>query len=824
METLWQDIRHGARVLWKSPGFSAIAILSLALGIGANTTIFTVVNAVLLNPLPVKDISRLVQLDTIDTKTHVGFANATKLGMSFPNFQDYQRQNEVFAGVSCIVPLPLSWSGGAEPRQVNGNMVSANYFDVLGLQPARGRFFLPDEDTKPSGNNVAILSHAFWVNKMGSDPNIVGKIMQLNAMPYTVIGVAPRGFKGTFAFAGAEEIWVPTSMYPQILSGLIKDFFNDRRFLSTFVIGRLKPGISQGEAEASLRTVASRLESEYPKDNSGRSVALTPLAQAATGANTHDQIALAGVLMMTVVGIVLLIACVNLANLLLARAAKREKEMSLRAALGASRNRLLRQMFTECMMLSFLGGVAGLAVAYAGRSLLWTFRPPFIEQNDLDLSLDSHVLLFTLGVALLTGLLFGAAPALKASVPNLMDALKLGGRGGSVSWKRNTLRSMLVISEIAISLIALVGAGLFIRSMRQAQRVDPGFESKKLFAMSFDLGAMHYDEDHAQQFYRLAVERAATIPGVKFATIASNAPLGGGFARTVFPEGQDETTGFRGTLTELDDVTPGFFETLRIPLRKGRVFTDGDRKTTASVAVINQAMAQRFWPDQDAIGKRFHFFGDATLLQVVGIVGNTTVNNIGEEPVPLAYLPIAQAYSPAVTLQVGTEGRPEAVISGVRSGVQSLDPNLAITNVLTIDEMMNQGLWAPRMGAAMLSVFGGLALILAALGVYGVLSYSVSQQTQEIGIRMAMGAVRGDVLRLVIGQGLKLAVVGLFLGISVALFLTRQLASLLYGIKAYDPVTFGAVALLLIVVAFLACYIPALRATRVDPLVALRYE
>src|SRR5690349_1457156 len=357
METLLQDIRHGARVLWKSPGFSAVAILSLALGIGANTTIFTVVNAVLLNPLAVKDISRLVELDTIDAKTHVGFANATKLGMSFPNFQDYQRQNEVFSGVSCIVPVPLTWSGGAEPRQVNGNMVSAGYFDVLGLKPALGRFFLPDEDTKPSGNNVAVLSYAFWVNKMGADPNIVGKTMRLNAMPYTVVGVAPRGFKGTFAFAGAEEIWVPTSMYPQILSGLIKDFFNDRRFLGTFVVGRLKPGISLGAAEASLRTVASRLEAEFPKDNSGRSAALTPLAQAATGANTHDQIALAGVLMMTVVGIVLLIACVNLANLLLARAAKREKEMSLRAALGASRNRLLRQMFTECMFLPFLAAL-----------------------------------------------------------------------------------------------------------------------------------------------------------------------------------------------------------------------------------------------------------------------------------------------------------------------------------------------------------------------------------------------------------------------------------------------------------------------------------
>ncbi len=824
METLWQDIRHGARVLFKSPGFSVVAVLSLALGIGANTTIFTVVNAILLHPLPVKDISRLVQLDTIDSKTKVGFANATKLGMSFPNFQDYQRQNEVFSGLACIVPVPLTWSGGSEPRQVNGQLVSANYFDVLGLGPAQGRFFLPDEDTKPSGNNVAVVSQSFWTNKLGSDAQATGKTLTLNAMPYTIIGVAPRGFKGTFTFAGAEQIWIPTSMYPQILTGFFKEFFNDRRFLTTGLVGRLKPGIGMGQAEASLKTIASALEKEYPKDNAGRSIALTTLADAAVGANQHDQIALAGALMMTVVGLVLLIACVNLANLLLARAARREKEMGLRAALGASRLRLMRQMLTECILLSLLGGGAGLLIAYAGRSALWSFRPPFIEQNDIDLSLDSHVLFFTLGISLLTGLLFGVAPALKASVPDLMETLKLGGRGGSIGWGRNRLRSLLVVSEIALSLVALVGAGLFIRSMREAQSIDPGFESKNLFMMAFDLGALHYEEGRGEEFYRAAVERAGATPGVKSATVADNFPLGGGLARTVFPEGQDETTGYRGTLTQLDNVTASYFDTLRIPLIKGRVFTDSDRKTTAHVAVINEAMAKHFWPNQDAIGKRFHFFGDAPLREVIGIVRNTTVNNIGEEPQPLCFLPITQEYAPAATLQVRTVGKPESVIGSVRAQIQSLDPNLAITNVRTIGEIMDQGLWAPRMGAALLTLFGGLALVLAALGVYGVLAYSVTQQTREIGIRMAMGAERWHVLRLVVGQGLKLGVAGLGLGILVALVLMRQLSSLLFGVSAHDPITFGAVTLLLAVVALLACYIPARRATCVDPLVALRYE
>lgn len=824
METFWQDIRHGARVLLKSPGFTIVALLSLALGIGANTTIFTVVNAVLLNPLPVKDISHLVELDTIDTKTHVGFANAEKIGMSFPNFQDYQRQDEVFSGLTGFTPIPLTWSNGVEPRQMNGNLVSANYFDVLGLKPAAGRFFFADEDTKLSGNNVAVISYALWSNKMGSQPSVIGKDMRLNAMSYTIIGVAPKGFKGTFTFAGAEQVWIPISMYPQVLSGLAKDFFNDRRFLGTFAVGRLKSGLSLGQAEASLRTVAARLEKEYPKDNAGRSIALSPLADAAVGVNQHDQLTLAGAVMMTVVGLVLLIACVNLANLLLARAAKREKEMGLRSALGASRKRLVRQMLTECMMLSLAGGAAGLLLAYLGRSILWAYRPPFIAQNDLDLALDSRVLLFTLGVAVLTGILFGVAPAIKASVPDLMETLKLGGRGGSVGWGRNKLRSLLVISEISLSLIALVGAGLFIRSMRDAQKMDLGFESRNLFVMAFDLGALHYDEGRGQQFFRAAVERAQAAPGVQSAAIASNAPIGGGFARTVFPEGQDESTGYRGTLTQLDDVTPGYFDTLRIPLISGRAFSDTDRKDTTPVAVVNEAMVKRFWPARNPLGERFHFFGDPTLIQVVGVVRNTVVDAIGEDPVPLAYLPITQAYSPAATMQVRTEGNPEAVISGVRAQVQQLDNNLAITGVQTIGEIMDLGLWAPRMGAALLTLFGGLALILAAIGVYGVLSYSVNQQTREIGIRMAMGAERASVLRFVIGQGLKLALIGLVVGVAVALMIARQLSSLLFGVKAYDPLTFIGVSVVLVFVALLACYIPAWRASRVDPLIALRHE
>jgi len=826
MHNLWQDVRYAIRMLTKNPAFSFVAILSLALGIGANTTIFTVVNAILLNPLPVKDISRVVEIDTVDTKTRVTAANSEKLGMSYVNFQDYARQTpQLFSAMTCVAgPFPLTWSGGAEPRQLQGQMVSASFFDLLGVRPAAGRFFLPDEDTKPGGNNVAVLSYSLWTNKFGANPNTVGQIITLNATPLTIVGIAPNGFKGTFTFNNAEAVWIPVSMYPQMLAGFFKDNFNTRRFLATVVYGRLKDGVSISSAEASLKTIASGLESAYPRDNAGRSVALTPLAEAAVGVNQRSQLTLAGGLMMGIVGLVLLIACVNLANLLLAQAASREKEIGVRAAMGASRGRVIQQLLTESLVLAFLSALAGLAIAFAGRSILWSFRPPFIRDSDLDLGFDSHVLLFTLSVALLTAVLIGVIPALKAARPNLIEVLKVGGRGNTVGWANSPFRSMLVVTEIALALVALIGAGLFVRSMQNAQRIDPGFESTNLFMFAFDLGALHYDEGHGQQFFRTAIERAKASPGVESATIADAPPLIPAFSRTIFPEGQDEASGYRGTLTQVNDVAPTFFETLRIPVVSGREFNDSDRAGTKQVVIANEAMAKHFWPNENAIGKRFHFHGDPGLREVVGIVRNTVENNIGEEPQPVAYLPLTQNYSPAAIMLVRTSSRPEAMISSVRSQVQQLDSNLALTNVQTIGELLSQGLWAPRMGAALLAVFGGLALILAVIGVYGVLSYSVNQQTREIGIRMAMGAQPGRVLQLVVGQGMRLAGAGLILGLIVAFAAMRVLGSLLFGVSSHDPLTFGAVSLVLALAAALACYIPARRATKVDPIIALRYE
>lgn len=527
---------------------------------------------------------------------------------------------------------------------------------------------------------------------------------------------------------------------------------------------------------------------------------------------------------MGVVGLVLLIACVNLANLLLAQAAKREKELTLRAALGAGRFRLVRQLLTESTLLSLLGGLAGLLIAYWGRKLLWSFRPPFLADGSIDLSFDSRVLFFTLAISVLTGLVFGIIPALKASNTDLNEVLKAGGRGGTMGWAHNRMRSLLVVSEIALALVALIGAGLFLRSMQKAQEINPGFESKNLFQYNFDLGALRYDQDHGQQFFRDALERVKTVPGVADATISGNGVIGGGISGTIFREGEQTDPNNRGTLVGFDDVMPGYFSALRIPTLSGRDFTGFDRENTKPVVVINKAMADLVWPGQDALGKRFTIVVDPHQYEVIGVVGTTIVGAVGEEPQPVAYFPERQQYSPFASLIVRTTGNPEALMGAVRAQVNQLDRNLALTNGQTIGQLLAQGLWAARMGAALLGLFGLLALILASVGIYGVLSYSVTQRTSEIGIRMALGAQSRQVLKLVLRQGMLLAAVGVLVGVAIALPVTRFASTLLYGVSPSDPLTYIVIAVLLMAVAFLACYVPARRATRIDPLVALRFE
>jgi predicted permease len=826
LETFTQDLRTGVRLLRNHSGFTLVAVVSLALGIGANTAIFTIINAVFLHPLPVEEASQLAEMFTRDTKTVNVNANIQLTATSLPNYEDYRDQNTVFSGLAGVTsfPIPMNWGGRAQPEQLNAMLASANYFDVLGVKAYRGRTFFPDEGKHPGADSVAVLSYALWTRRFGADPSMIGQTISLNATSYTIIGVAPPNFKGTVSLGRPDILWIPVSMRDYVLTGPAKNYENNRRFRWISIVGRLKPRVTVQQAEAAMKTIASALEKEYPRDNQGRTVVLVPLNQAALGINQRRQFSLAGGVLMSVVGMVLLIACVNLANLLLAQAAQREKELTIRAALGAGRGRLVRQLLTESTLLSLLGGACGLVVAFIGRKVLWTFRPPFLADGSIDLSFDARVLGFTVALSLVTSLIFGLIPAIKASRTELNEILKVGGRGGTLGWSHNRMRSLLVISEIALSLVALVGAGLFVRSMQHAQQMNPGFEANNLFQVQFDLGTLRYDADHGQQFFRDVIERAKSVPGVANASVSSNGVFGGTILGTIFREGEQADPNNRGTLVSFDDVSPGHFATLGIAFRAGRDFNDFDRDNTLPVVIVNEALAKLLWPGQEALGKRFSFFSNATEWQVVGVVGNSVVNQIGEDPQPVAYYALRQQYSSIAALEVRTTSSPEGILGTVRDQVQQIDRNLALTNAQTAIDILGQGLWAARMGAALLGLFGLLALVLASVGIYGVLAYSVAQRTAEIGIRMALGAQPYQVLRLVLKQGMLLAAIGSGVGILAALLIARPASNLLYGVSAADPLTYAGITILLMSVALLACYIPARRATRIDPVVALRFD
>src|SRR6266850_37539 len=821
METLMQDVRYGLRMLLRNPGFTVVAVLSLALGIGANTTIFTLVNTVLLNPIPVRDPQTLVSMFTTDEKNKNNVFNF--FGVSNPNYKDYRDQNRSFVEMAAYGGVPINLSGGGEPEQINGNIVSGNFFSLLGVQPALGRSFLPEEDKVDGAHPVTLLSDKLWKRRFASDASIVGKPITLNGQAYTVVGVAPPGFQGVNTLGG-PDLWVPVAMHGQILSGIFAENYEERRALIFNVIARLKPGVTMSQAEGELRTIATRLEKEYPTPNGGRSVTLLPLSQTTVNPNIRRVFVVAGGLLMTIVGIVLLIACANVANLLLARATARRKEIAIRLSMGAGRIRLVRQLMTESVVLALLGGAAGLLVAFWARDLLLASRPPQFFIGQIDLNLDARVLLFTLRVSLLTGIVFGVVPALQASRPDLVVELKERTGQPGHSGRRVNLRNILVVAQVALSFVSLIGAGLFLRSLRNTERIDPGFDAKNLLTVQFDVGAQGFDRVRGEEYHRRVLETVRAIPGVRSAALSANLPMGGGFGRTVYPEGQEASTGAAGQFTNANEISVGYFDTVGISLLRGRDINDMDREGAPRVVVINDAMAKQFWKGQDALGKRFKFFGDTEYRQVVGVVENTKVFTLGEDPQPQAYIPVLQLFNPAMTLNVRARTDGSTLLPGVRREVQALQPTMPLTNVQTAEDLIAQVLWAPRMGAALLGIFGLIALTLAAIGIYGVMSYSVNQRTVEFGLRMALGARPADVLGLVLRQGMLLVACGLLIGILTSLAASRLVGTLLVGMSATDPMTFGLISLLLAAVAALAGYVPARRATRVDPMVALRYE
>jgi len=821
MDSVWQDLRYALRMLRKSPGFTLVAVLTLALGIGANTAIFTVVNAVILRPLPVKDVDRLVAVMGTDTRNNS--AQQQFLPISFLNYKDLRDKNDMLTDMAAITGTGVSFSGKGNPEQLNAAVVTGNYFGVLGVRAALGNTFDIEEAKKEGGYPVVVLSHGWWERRFGGDRTLIGKTIALNQQPFTVIGVLPKSFTGTFA-VGTPDVWIPSAEHDQVFTGLQKDFFLERRPLIMFAFGRLKPGVTMAQAEAELKTIGAQLAKEYPDDNGGRNVRLLPLAQTTVDPNNRSLFVQAGALLMGVVGLVLLIACANLANLLLVRGADRRRELAVRMSIGAGRWRLLALLLSESLTLSLLGGAAGLGIAVVFRNALMSFRPPFLNPDDIDLTMDSSVLLFTLAVAVLTALAFGALPAWQAVRFNLSDTLKEGGgRSGSVGG-RHTLRSALIVAEITLSVIALVGAGLFLSSLHNAQQINPGFETKNMLVMSFDLGAQNYKDDQGREFHRRLMERLRAIPMVRNATLATAQVLGGAFARTVFPEGADPSDRRNGVLTAVNQVDTNFFQTVGTPLLRGRAFAETDREGAPLVAIVNQSFVDKFFPGQEPLGKHFRCFGETWNLEIVGVARDAKVNTLGEDPTPEFYMPLLQHYSPQVTLHVRTESDPSAALPSVRSTVQEMDRQLPLTQVFTIGQIIDQALWAARFGAILLLVFGLLALTLAAVGIYGVMSYTVEQRRQEMGIRIALGAQSQDVLRLVLGQGLVLAGIGAAAGLLVALFVSRAITALLFDVRALDPLTFSTVPVMLMCVALLACYIPARRATRVDPILALRQE
>lgn len=822
MENLLRDLRYSVRGLAARPGFTLVAILSLALGIGANTAVFTTISAIFLRPLPVEEPAELVSIFT----TVEGME--AHLPVSYPNYRDFRSQlgpSSSFADLAAVAPVELSLVAGTaqtEPELVIGELVSGNYFDMLGLRAVVGRTFLPEEDGAPGAHPVVVLSHELWQQRFDGDRGIVGRVISLNGHGFTVVGVAPPRFSGTSSLVDAR-FWVPLAMHPQVLSHRIRDFFEKRRTTSLGVLGRLKDGVAYERARSEITGAAARLAAEYPDDNAGRGVALVPLVQTAVHPDEQGLYSRAGALLAAMVGLVLLIACVNVANMLLVRASGRRREIAVRLALGARRERLIRQLLTESLILSLLAGAAGLLLAVWIQRLIAAFQIPFLP-NSLDFGLDLRVLAFTLVLSILTGLLFGLVPALQSSRPNLVPALKQGGDpGAGEPGRRFGLRQALIVAQVSLSLIALIAASLFLISLANAQKIDPGFDTERLLAVSFNLDNVGYDPARGQQFLRQAVQRAESLPGVRSAALAENLALfNTGLFRTATIEGREAGEG--RIIAQTNSVDLGYFETMGIPIVDGRAFSEADRAGSTRVAIINATMAEAGWPGESPVGKRLRLKPTDDVFEVVGVAKDIKYNTLGEEATPYLYLPLLQTYSPAVTLHVRTERAPAALAGPVRGVLREMAPGLPPPEVRTMDDVLDALLWAPRAGATLLSLFGLSALLLAVIGIYGVTSYVVSQKRREVGIRLALGAQRSDVLRLFLKRGMGVVAVGLVLGLLGAFALMKLISGLLFGVAGPDPLAFGGAALVLFLVSLLANYVPARRAAAVPPVEVIRQQ
>lgn len=814
METLVQDIRFGFRRLIKTPGFAVIAVLSLALGIGANTAIFSLVNMILFRPLPVANPKQVVSVSAVGKDGQ--FA-----AFSHPNYLDFRDRNEVLSGLLAYRFVGLSLSRNGNNEKLWGYLVSGNYFDLLGVKPALGRTFLPEEDKTRLSHPVAVISHSLWQTRFGGDPSVVDRDVLINGRKFKVIGVAPAGFKGT------EVIYTPQIYVPFAMQKWIEpesNYLDDRGANNLFVVGRLKTGVSAPQAEASLNILAAQLAKDFPNDNEGLMIQVIPpgfilpqIRNAMLGVSAA---------LMGLVGLVLLIACVNLANLLLARATERGKEIAIRLSIGASRARIVRQLLTESVMLAVTGGFVGMALAQWIIDSIIALKPPIDIPITLELHVDWRVLIFSMIVSVVTGVLFGLVPALQATKTDLVPALKDVASQSGV--RRSLLRNSLVVAQVAVSLLLLVAAGLTLRALQQLRAMNPGFNPENALMMNFDLSLQGYQTDAGAQLRKQLLNRVESLPGVQSASVTDFMPLSMNYNSTaILIEGQPRERGVNAPTAMNADVGLKYFETIGTPLLAGRELNEQDQDGKTRSVVVNETFARKFFPganpNETALGKQFRTSPEKQPWQIVGVAKDGKYWSIGEDPRAFVWFPIGNQLS-FNTLLVRTTAKPETVIGAIRGEFRSLDPNLPVTDAKTLTEHMNLSLFPARAVAALLSAFGLLALTLAAIGIFGVMSYAVSQRTREIGIRMALGANSKEVFKLVVGQGLKLTTIGAGLGLALALIGTRFLSTLLYNVSAVDPLTFAGVTLLLTTVAFLACYFPARRAMKVDPMVALRCE
>jgi predicted permease len=807
------DLRSGLRAFTKSRSFTLVAVTSLALGIGANTTVFTLLNAIFLRPLPVEDPSRLVAVSTLEH-------GLSTVLCSYPNYIDYRDHNSVFSSLLLYAPITVSLTGPAEPQNLMAQIVSGNYFSTLGVRPTIGRGFLPEEDVSPGASAVAVISYGVWTWQFGSDPQITNRSIRLNGRPFRIVGVAPKGFLGLSQMAAAD-VYVPMMMYQQVFA--MPGLLPQRRALLFTAVGRLKPGLTLPQAESGFQSLAQELERQYPKDNAGRRVKLIPLNEASVGLKNRSVISSAGTVLLTISTLVLLIACGNVANLLLARASMRRREISVRLALGASRWQLVRQLLAESLMLGLAGGLAALVFARWAAELLWAVKPPMFNRAGFRLDLDARVLAFNFVVALATGIVFGLVPALRVTRTDLANDLKerSGYAGGSGGGFRP--RSLLVVAQVAFSLVALVGAGLFVRSLRNAGAINLGFDAPHLAIVGFNLSDLGYKEGPGREFYQQVLRRAGAVPGVSAAALTKDYPLSVTLARNVLVEGQDSSTDGAGRTTLASVISPGYFQTVEIPMLRGRDFSPMDTKTTPRVVIVNEAAAAAFWPGENPIGKRIQFAGEGLPVEVIGLARNAKYRDIGEDAVPLVYLSLVQYYFPSAVLVVRTAGPPDSLLPVVRREVQSLDHNLYLQSE-TLEATIQDSLWPQRLSAGLLAVFGGLALLLSTIGIYGVIAYSVTQRRREMGLRMALGATQGNVRTMVLGEGMRLVALGVAFGTVIALGASRLVQSMLFVISPRDALTFLVVPTVLTLVALLACWVPAARATAIDPAVVLRDE